>query len=195
MKTIKSGGEILQKGLTVDLDKNNYLIELIEYYNIDEEQLYENPYGTPSSSFVIIDVNGRFLLGFNKYRNQWEFPTGKIESGELAIDAAKRELYEETHQKIDELKFCGMFKIYDSIKDEYRFRAVYYGTKTELNEFVANNDDEMTDICLWEFGDKSIHIDEVDCKIAEIILKEINQLRDNLELTEEILKEEIKIYG
>ena len=150
--------------------KNNSLIELIEYYNIDEDQLYENPYGTPSSSFVIIDINGKFLIGFNKYRNQWEFPAGKIEPGELAIDAAKRELYEETHQKVDELEFCGMFKIYDGMKDEYRFRAVYYGSKKELNEFVAYSEDEMTDICLWEFGDKSIHIDEVDCKMVEIIL-------------------------
>lgn len=154
----------------MNMAKNNSLIELIEYYNIEEEQLYKNPYGTPSSSFVIIDINGKFLLGFNKYRNQWEFPAGKIENGELAIDAAKRELYEETHQKVDALEFCGMFKIYDGVKDEYRFRAVYYGSKDELNEFVSDSEDEMSDICLWEFGDKRIQIDEVDFKMTEIIL-------------------------
>lgn len=154
--------------------KNNSIIELKEYYNIKEEQLYENPYGTPSSSFVIIDVNGKLLLGFNKYRSQWEFPAGKIENGELAIDAAKRELYEETHQKVDKLEFCGMFRIYDSLKDEYRFRAVYYGSMNELDEFVSDSEDEMSDICLWKFGDKNIQIDEVDRKMTEIILKKAN---------------------
>lgn len=152
----------------MSIAKNNFFIELVEYYNIDEVQLYENPYGRPSSAYAVIDINGKFLLGYNKYRNQWEFPAGKIELGEMAIDAARRELYEETHQKVDELQFCGMFKIYDGNKDEYRFRAVYYGTADELSEFVANTEDEMTSICLWNFGDESIYVDKVDCKMIEM---------------------------
>lgn len=152
----------------MSLAKNNFSIELIEYYDIEEGQLYENPYGRPSSAFAVINVNGQFLLGFNKYRNQWEAPAGKIEAGESAREAAKRELLEETHQRIEKLEFCGMFKIYDGNRDEYRFRAVFYGTADGLGDFIPNHEDEMERICLWDFGDTSIYVDEVDCKMIEM---------------------------
>ena len=148
--------------------KNKQSVELIEYYNISEEELYTNKYGVPSSSYAVIEMNGSYLLGYNKWRKQWEFPAGKIEPGESAIEAAKRELFEETHQKVDDLLFCGMFKIYDAMKDEYRLRAVYYGTISTIEKFIEKSDDEMTQICLWKFEDKGIYVDEVDCKMVEI---------------------------
>lgn len=108
-------------------DENISDIEIIEYYDIQEDELYQNRNITPTSAYAIIEVQGKFLIGYNSYREQWEFPAGKIESGETAMEAARRELYEETHQIVDELAFCGLFKIYDKTKKEYRFRAVYRG--------------------------------------------------------------------
>lgn len=145
-------------------------IEIVEYYNIPEEKLYKNEYGIPTSAYAVIRVKGRYLLGFNKYRKQWEFPAGKIELGESAVFAARRELYEETHQKVETLEFRGMFKIYDHSKNENRFRAVYFGCIEKIDEFVSVEGDEMTKTCLWEFGDNSIYVDEVDCEMIKIIL-------------------------
>ena len=75
-------------------DENTSNIAIIEYYDIKEEELYKNNDTMPTSAYAIIEIQGQFLIGYNKYREQWEFPAGKIESGESAIEAARRELYE-----------------------------------------------------------------------------------------------------
>ncbi len=151
-------------------DENTGDIEIIEYYDIQEEELYKNNNTMPSSAYAVIEVQGKFLIGYNSYREQWEFPAGKIESGESAMEAARRELYEETHQIVDELEFCGLFKIYDKTKKEYRFRAVYKGKAESLTEFVPWEKDEMLDIRLWDFGDQSIYVDQIDTKMVEILM-------------------------
>lgn len=152
-------------------DENISDIEIIEYYDIQEDELYQNRNITPTSAYAIIEVQGKFLIGYNSYREQWEFPAGKIESGETAMEAARRELYEETHQIVDELAFCGLFKIYDKTKKEYRFRAVYRGEAESLTEFVSWENDEMLDIRLWDFGDPSIYVDQIDTKMVEMLMR------------------------
>lgn len=152
-------------------DENTSDIEIIEYYDIQEEELYKNNNTMPSSAYAVIEVQGKFLIGYNSYREQWEFPAGKIESGETAMEAARRELYEETHQIVDELAFCGLFKIYDKTKKECRFRAVYKGEAESLTEFVSWENDEMLGIRLWDFGDESIYVDQIDTKMVEILMR------------------------
>lgn len=50
-----------------------------------------------SAGFILFKDNGeRKYLLLKHGMNYWNFPKGKIESGESDLDAAKRELYEET---------------------------------------------------------------------------------------------------
>jgi len=52
-----------------------------------------------------IAFNGdRFLMIFNEKRGGWEMPGGRIEDGESAEDAAKREFLEESGYDIDVLE-------------------------------------------------------------------------------------------
>lgn len=172
-------------------DENTSDIEIIQYYNIQEEELYKNNNTMPSSAYAVIEVQGKFLIGYNSYREQWEFPAGKIESGETAMEAARRELYEETHQIVDELEFCGLFKIYDKTKKEYRFRAVYKGEAESLTEFVPWENDEMLGIRLWDFGDPSISVDPVDTKMVEMLMRKITYEKLEIDITK---SQEEKVY-
>lgn len=45
---------------------------------------------------VLSNYNGKILLSRHKNRTTWETQGGHIETGESALDAAKRELYEES---------------------------------------------------------------------------------------------------
>ena len=140
--------------------------KLLEYLNVSEDKIsdYENVTG----AFAIIKVRDMYLIGFNSWRQQWEFPAGGIEEGETAREAAKRELFEETHQIQQELKFAGLFKIMDS-RGIIKYQAVYTGELTELQPFVHSERDEMKRIRLWDLKEDIGYVDECDLKIVEMI--------------------------
>lgn len=79
------------------LAKNKSGWKLLEYLDVNESDICKYPNIT--GSYAILIINDKFVIGFNSWRNQWEFPSGGIEEGETARQAAVRELYEETHQK------------------------------------------------------------------------------------------------
>lgn len=148
------------------LAENKTGIQLLEYFNIPETEI--DYYKPVSSAYAIIQVGDNVLLGFNKWRNQWEFPAGKLEAGETARQAAVRELNEETHQVVERLIFKGLFKIYDKTKNESRYRAVFSGKLDALVEFKQEEKDEMSAILLWNMKDNIGYIDEVDVKIVDL---------------------------
>lgn len=65
------------------------------------------------------DNKKRFYLLLEKENGQFDFPKGKIEKGEKAIEAAERETKEEAG--IDDLKFVGGFK--ETIKVFYKWEG------------------------------------------------------------------------
>lgn len=148
------------------LAKNKSGWELLEHLVITENEIsnYENVTG----AFAIIMSQEKFLIGYNTWRKQWEFPAGGIDKGETARQAAERELYEETHQKASNLVFKGLFKV-QAPNNIIKYQAVYYGELNELNDFVREKDDEMERIMLWDKFEDIGYVDELDLKIAEIV--------------------------
>lgn len=139
---------------------------MIEYINLAEEELTKGRYVPITGAFAVIKVGHKFLLGYNRYRKQWEFPAGHIEDKETPREAARRELYEETHQETKQLEFRGLCKIYDARKDSFRYQAIYFGKLREFKEFKATPEDEMEELMLWDFKKDIGEIDVVDCEIV-----------------------------
>lgn len=148
------------------LAKNKSGWTLLEYLDIVESDICK--YQNVTGSYAILMIKDKFLVGFNNWRNQWELPSGGIEEGETARQAAIRELYEETHQKNEELNFKGLIKVEDP-KGKIKYQAIFVGYQSELSPFIHEENDEMEKIYLWDMKENIGYVDECDKKIVEIV--------------------------
>ena len=65
--------------------------------SIIEIKIYPfNTLGDYFSADIMAIYNGKWIFCMHKERDTWEHPSGHIEPGETPLEAAKRELYEET---------------------------------------------------------------------------------------------------
>ena len=148
------------------LAKNKSGWTLLEHIDIEEKDIdkYENVTG----SYAILKIADKYVVGYNGWRKQWEFPAGGIDAGETAREAAIRELYEETHQKNEALEFKGLFKVEDA-KGKIKYQAVFVGEQEELSPFQHSGNDEMDEIKLWDMKEDIGYVDECDVKIVQIV--------------------------
>ena len=139
---------------------------LHEYISIPEEEISD--YQNVTGAYAIVKVGDKYLVGYNDWRKQWEFPAGGIEDGETARQAAYRELLEETHQSNLKLEFKGLFKVTDS-HGMQKYQDVFQGTKESLESFVYSKGDEMSKILLWDLKEDVGYVDELDVAIVKTI--------------------------
>jgi 8-oxo-dGTP pyrophosphatase MutT (NUDIX family) len=89
------------------------------------------------------------LLVFDRFRRQWELPGGRIDPGETPLQAAVRELQEESGLHLPSLTLAGYarFRLTTPPRDEYA--AVYTADVTTRHDgFVPN--EEISAICWWD---------------------------------------------
>ncbi len=146
--------------------KNKCGYELIEFIPCKEQEIIN--YKNVTSAGVVIKVENKFLIGFNDWRMQWELPVGGIEKGEIARQAAIRELDEETHQKVDNIEFKGLFKK-KRPNGDIVYTAIFFCEKDSIVPFVKNDGDENIEIKLWDLNEDIGYVDEIDMKIIEIV--------------------------
>ena len=88
--------------------------------------------------------NGKILLGKRlgtRGHGLWAPPGGRLEYGELLIDAAKREVLEETGMNIDDLKPFTVGEEVFQDENEH-FITVFYVTDSNEGEPVAREPDK-----------------------------------------------------
>ena len=141
---------------------------LLEFLHLkNEEDVDLNIHSPLVASFVVARQKGRLLLVFNRYRQCWELPSGRIETGETPRECAFRELTEESGQLADKLDFTGIAKI-SSKNGDITFAAVYSCYLQTVLPFEANEEIELT--TYWDFLSDIGYIDEIDRYIATLIV-------------------------
>src|SRR3989344_5968327 len=70
------------------------------------------------------DEGPKFLAIYQRDR-YWNFPKGKIEAGEKSLDAALREVYEETGLREEDLRIKRGFKAHERFQFMMGRRKVY----------------------------------------------------------------------
>ena len=75
-----------------------------------------------------------------KYWKGITFPGGHVEKGESFIDSAKREVFEETGLKVDNLKLCGVID-WCNRKSGERYMVMLYKTDTFSGELIGETEE------------------------------------------------------
>jgi 8-oxo-dGTP diphosphatase len=113
------------------------------------------------------EKNAKHVLVISQYKGAWyltnhkvrglEFPGGKVEEGESLIEAARREVYEETGATVDELSQIAEYKVTEG-KDSF-VKAVFWGkikSISKTNNYYETNGPVVVegDILQVRFGDE-----------------------------------------
>ncbi|MDY0393963.1 NUDIX domain-containing protein [Virgibacillus halophilus] len=146
------------------ITKNNGFT-FLDFLVVKEAEM--SKYQRLAGSYAVIKSHGKYLLCYNTLRRQWELPAGQREKNEAPMECAKRELYEETGQRVSNLEFKGLLKVKNLTNNEIKFNPVYFTTLLNLQPFKKNV--ETSDIQLWDLKKSIGNIDEVDMKVFDYI--------------------------
>lgn len=81
--------------------------------------------------FVICQSNGKWLLTKHLHRGM-EFPGGKVENGEVPMNAARREVMEETGGIVTNLHYIGQYRV--DGKEKLIIKNIYFAQVDTLEK-------------------------------------------------------------
>jgi len=104
---------------------------MADYIKEMREIIGHRPMLLCGAGVIIFDTLGRVLMLHRSDNDCWCFPGGAVELGEELEEAAKREVYEETGLKVENLELFGVFSgedlhyVYPNGDEVYIIDVVY----------------------------------------------------------------------
>ena len=91
--------------------------------------------------------NGKWIFCKHKKRDTWENPGGHIDEGETPLEAAKRELYEETGAINFDIEPLCDYYVNGEITDRYfkGYGQVYFAVVHTLGDLPPDSEMELVD--------------------------------------------------
>ena len=100
--------------------------------------------------------------------NVWSIPSGHVEKGETAIDGARREFFEETDIKVNNVRLLGMFR---SRTGKGLVYVYLHESKKKFIPDLENAKDGKEHTSCDYFSLDEIKIDETTPELYELIKK------------------------
>lgn len=127
------------------------------------------PFGTLAPlKYVVVCAfyQGRYMLSRHKRRDTWETQGGHIEPGESALDAAKRELFEESGVKDADISPVCDYLGFNA--ESYANGAVFLA---EVHSLGTLPESEMKEIALFDTLPEKLTYPHVTPRLMEKALK------------------------
>jgi 8-oxo-dGTP diphosphatase len=120
----------------------------------------------PTFALVLVTSNDGVLLVLNRHRQLWELPGGMIEHAERPVEAASRELFEESGQVAGQLQLQCVIELEVPSRPQgnnpgVELGVVFGGVLPQVLPFQENH--EIDAMAFWkpgEFNGKMSAIDE-----------------------------------
>lgn len=150
--------------------------EIIEKINIDENEAIRK-FSNLNYSLVVVKIEEDYLLGWHKWRNDWETFGGRVEVGESLSECITREYEEELG--ISDVNFEYLGIVHYNMPPDYWIKEWHeeygglYGITfsrdvIQIIEEKRHDKDEIGEIRLYsELKAQGENIDEINEKLLE----------------------------
>ncbi|GAA0549401.1 NUDIX hydrolase [Actinomadura livida] len=121
------------------------------------------------AALVVVSCGRDVLLVLNRFRRKWELPGGLIDPGETPLQAAMRELWEESGLRLATLDLAGYarFRLTGPPREEY---AAMYSARVSVRFTGFTPNEEISAICWWDVANPPPADTQIlDVKLAEYV--------------------------